>query len=102
MDPSSCYVAALSRLTEGDLCIRRVSFTPEGQQPLLPQLPLYVLSVPTLVKRAQRIRERLAAARAHDVTWIMCANRDDIGRLDASTQAEGSVYEELRVNSSLR
>ena len=83
----SCYASTLSRLVGGGACLRRESFGEAGVQPLLPQLAVYVLSVPALAQRARRMTQRLTAARVHDVTWVYCANRDHVAHFDAATRA---------------
>lgn len=83
---NKCYIPTLSSLaTLG--CLRRDTAMRDNRTvPLLPQLPVYVLSVPGLKQRVQRMKERLAAARVADVTWNFCANRDTVTGFDDRTR----------------
>ena len=86
MTAATCdYPAALTALsTPSDHCFRRE--LKQFPSSAVPQLPIYVLTVPSLARRAKRMAERLAAAQVADVTWVTCANRHDIARLDASSR----------------
>ena len=86
MEHGCVYAAALSAL-ERDGCLRRESLLSGSTQPLLPQLAVYVLSVPSLTRRMRRMRDRLRAAHASDVTWVLCANRDDVKEFTPTTRA---------------
>lgn len=80
------YVDALARLAP-DACLRRESYVESSVKPLLPHLPIYVLSVPSLKKRSHHMTKRLTAAQATDVTWVECANGDDVARFDAELRS---------------
>lgn len=54
---------------------------------LLPRFPIYVLHAPWLVRRKAHMRRQLMQLGAADVTWLTCANRDDVSALDASMRA---------------
>ena len=78
-DHAECaYVSALASLVD-DTCMWRSSSL-DSSRSLLPQIPIYVLSVPRLVARRAAMAQRLEAAMAHDVTWVDCANREDVVR----------------------
>ena len=44
-------------------------------------LPILVTHYPPLSTRRAKLEDRLAALGARDVTWILCANREDVERL---------------------
>lgn len=53
----------------------------------LPQLAVYVMHHPRLVKRRRDMSSRLEQVSARDVTWVLCANKEDIERLSAPVSA---------------
>ena len=86
------YVPTLAALEHDGCFLRESLHSPTGRQPILPQLAIYVLSVPTLVRRMRRMRERLRALHSIDVTWVHCANRDDV--ISFSSQTRGCLHPE--------
>ena len=83
---ASCsYADALARLSEGT-CLQRTTST-TNRVPLPSQLAVYVLSVPSFVKRKRRMMTQLEAAGVDDVTWVYCANRDHVAHFDAAMRA---------------
>ena len=49
-----------------------------------PQLPVFVMHYPRLRERRRLMHEQLAAMSAADVTWMLCANREDVELLTPS------------------
>lgn len=85
---AGCSYALTLAALEHDGCFLRESLhSAAGRQPIQPQLPIYVLSVPTLTRRMQKMRERLRALHSSDVTWVLCANRDDVRSFTSETRA---------------
>ena len=80
-----CYLSSLAALDHGG-CFQRDTMVASTSMPVLPQLAVYVLTVPTLTRRIRRMRERLQAARVADVTWVRCASREAVQAFDASTR----------------
>ena len=65
-------------------CLHRLSLG-DGQN--LSTLPVYVAVVPVLSHRMAAITRRLGAAGAPDVTFVTCANREDIQQLPPAQRA---------------
>ena len=51
------------------------------------QLPIYVTHAPFLTSRRQHVERRLAAIGANDVTFITCANKEDVRHFTAEQRA---------------
>lgn len=54
---------------------------------LQPQLAVFVMHYPRLRERRRLMHEQLAAMSAKDVTWMLCANREDVELLSPSAAA---------------
>ena len=84
-----CFGDALRSLVS-ESCMLRKSLADCTAAPCLrhlTQLPIYVLHAPHLKARHTFMSEQLAAIRAADVTWVQCANANDVVALDSRRKA---------------
>ena len=84
---TSCFDEALRSLVT-DSCMLRTSLADctDTTAPCLrhlAQLPIYVLHAPHLHARHAFMSQQLASIGANDITWVQCANADDVIRLDS-------------------
>ena len=81
--PSPCSRRTLDELVGDGSCLRRLSLGAANRT----TLPVYVAVVPVLAHRLATITRRLEAAGAPDVTFVECANREDVQRLPPAQRA---------------
>ena len=83
--PSACNVSQELRSLASPGCLRR-ELSPTGAEPAGSSLAVYMVHEPRLLARRRALRAQLAALGARDVTWVECANREDVAAL-SPTQA---------------
>jgi hypothetical protein len=86
--PHNCFTSTLHALTKRPHgCLRRTNLAHGDIQPTS-WLPIYAMVVPLILgERMEILERRLAALGSPSVTFIECANREDVGALSAEERA---------------
>lgn len=100
----ACFSDVLAELSAGS-CMVRSDYSAANSSSsaatlqrslLLPRFPVYVLHAPWLRGRHAHMRMQLVRLAAADVTWLTCANRDDVNAM--SPQQRACAYPCVQLN----
>lgn len=96
---ANCFIGVLQHLsTSPHNCLHRedLSYNISFASIVLPRFPVYVLHAPWLVRRHSHMKKQLLQLGAADVTWVKCANRDDVNAL--TPQQRSCAYPCVQMN----
>jgi hypothetical protein len=90
MHPPNCFADAINHLmgTEAK-CMVRESFGANATSSSVSvgMVPIYIMHAPFLVRRRAFMHGQLERLAARDVTWVTCANRQDVDQLSPTLRA---------------
>ncbi len=81
---TNCFADVLRALAP-PACMHRQSYA--NSTLTLDQIPVYVMHAPVLAHRRAHMRAQLERLGALDVTWVLCANREDVVALTTEQRA---------------